>query len=260
MDGASQPPPGESLAGLSVDARRTYPDLRAHADASALADAVARSIIDAGEAGIASSGRFAIALAGGETPRAAYELVGDRYATALDWTKVHVYFTDERFVPPDDARSNFAMADRAWLSRVAIPPAQVHAIPTTNGTPAACAARYDRVLRDTFARRDGTFDLTIMGIGTDGHTASLFPGDEVALSERDRWALAVQAPPAAEPRDRITLTLPALNASRHVMFVAAGAAKRDRVAQARSGRADLPAARVHGVETTEWLVDAAAAS
>ena len=232
--------------------------VRVFADGSALSEAVARTIVEAARARIAVAGRFAIALAGGETPRAAYELVGARYATALDWTKVHVYFTDERFVPTADATNNFAMADRAWLSRVAIPRAQVHAIPTTNGSPAECASRYERVLRDTMPRNGGTFDLALMGIGADGHTASLFPGDAAALRERERWVLAVHAPPGTEPRDRITLTLPVLNASRGVVFVAAGAGKRDRVAQARAGDQEIPAARVRGEESTEWMVDAAA--
>ncbi|MGH7636284.1 MAG: 6-phosphogluconolactonase, partial [Gemmatimonadaceae bacterium] len=217
-----------------MNGRRTPSDLHVYADAGALADAVTRDILDAGRERIASSGRFAIALAGGETPRAAYELIGERHGAAVDWTQVHVYFTDERFVPPDDLRSNFAMANRAWLSRVGIPAGQVHPMPTRNGSPAECAARYERRLRDTIPDQRSTFDLAIMGIGSDGHTASLFPGDDDALSERERWVLAVRAPQGTEPRDRITLTLPVINASRRVMFVASGAAKRERVAQARS--------------------------
>lgn len=240
-----------------MDAWRTPSDLRVCADAGTLADAVARTILDVGRERIASTGRFAIALAGGETPRAAYALIGERYGAELDWTQVHVYFTDERFVPPDDARSNFAMASGAWLSRVGIPAAQVHAIPT-DGSPAACAARYERALRDTIPGQSSTFDLAVMGIGTDGHTASLFPGDDDVLAERERWVLAVQAPRGTEPRDRITLTLPVINASRRVLFVAAGAGKRTPVAQARSGDRSIPAGRVHGTESTEWLVDAAA--
>lgn len=242
-----------------MSGRQAPSDVRVYGDLNALADAVARTVIEAGRHRIASSGRFAVALAGGETPRAAYELLGGRYAAALDWTRVHVYFTDERVVPPDDARNNFTMAHRAWLSRVAVPPAQVHAIPTTEGSPGECAARYERMLRETIGETDGhTFDLAIMGIGTDGHTASLFPGDRHALEETRRWVLAVLAPPGIDPRDRITLTLPVINGSRRVVFVAAGEAKRERVAQARSGHADIPAALARGVESTEWLIDVAA--
>lgn len=241
-----------------MDDRRTPSDLRVYADADALADAVARNILEVARERIASTGRFAIALAGGETPRAAYELIGERHRMDLDWAQVHVYFTDERFVPPNDVRSNFAMANGAWLSRVGIPPAQVHAIPTSNGSPDDCAAFYERSLRGTIAGQGSSFDLAVMGVGTDGHTASLFPGDAAALAERKRWVLAVQAPPGTEPRDRITLTLPVINAARRILFVATGAAKRERVAQARSGDLSIPAARVRGLESTQWLVDAAA--
>lgn len=152
------------------------------------------------------------------------------------------------------------MANDAWLGRVAIPAAQVHAIPTT-GSPAACALRYERDLRATLpGAEDGmhTFDYAVMGIGTDGHTASLFPGDQSALSERERWVLAVQAPAGTEPRDRITLTLPVLNRTRRIVFMASGASKRDPVAWSRSGRTNVPSALVRGTETTEWMIDAAA--
>ena len=233
------------------------PRVRTLADAAAVSDALADSVIGLGRECIASRGRFDIALSGGETPRAAYALMGARHRNALEWRHVHAFFTDERFVPPDDPRNNAAMAVREWLSKVAIPPHQVHAIPTVGGQPEECAERYEHTLRRLMTGHT-TFDLAIMGIGTDGHTASLFPGDVSALSERERWVLAVQAPPGTEPRRRITLTTPILNASRRVMFVAVGEAKRPRVAEALAG-ANLPATMIRGVESTEWLVDAAAA-
>ena len=233
------------------------PAVRTLADAPAVRDALAKTVIDVGRECIASRGRFALALAGGETPRAAYELLGSRHQKALDWDRVEVYFTDERLVPPEDPRNNAGMVVGVWLSRVAIPRDHLHAIPTLGGSPAECAARYERTLRDSLSA-DVTFDLAIMGIGTDGHTASLFPGDGAALSERERWVLAVQAPPGTEPRRRITLTLPVLNRSRRVVFAAVGEAKRRRVGEALAG-ANLPAAMVRGLESTEWLLDAAAA-
>lgn len=232
------------------------PRVRTLADAAAVSDALAESVIEVGRERIASRGSFTIALSGGDTPRAAYALMGARHRHALEWRHVHAFFTDERFVPPDDPRNNAAMAVREWLSKVAIPPHQVHAIPTVGGQPAECAERYERTLRRLMTDHT-TFDLAVMGIGADGHTASLFPGDVAALSERERWVLAVQAPPGTEPRHRITLTTPILNGSRRVLFVAVGAAKRERVAEALSG-GDLPAALVHGRESTEWLLDAAA--
>lgn len=231
------------------------PKVRTLADPAAVSHALAESVIEVGRARIASRGRFNVALSGGETPRAAYELIAARYQDALDWAQVHVYFTDERFVPPADPKSNAAMVVRLWLSRVAIPRDQVHAIPTVGAGPAECADRYERTLRNTLTA-DTTFDLAVMGIGTDGHTASLFPGDP-ALSERERWVVPVHAPPGTEPRSRITLTLPVLTRSRRVVFAAVGAAKRARVAEALSG-APLPAAMVQGRESTEWLLDAAA--
>jgi 6-phosphogluconolactonase len=233
------------------------PRVRTLADAAAVSDALAEAVVQVGRERIASRGRFNVALSGGETPRAAYGLIASRYQDALDWAHVHVFFTDERFVPPADPKSNAAMVVREWLSRVAIPRDQVHAIPTVGGTPAECADRYERTLRSVLIA-GATFDLAVMGIGTDGHTASLFPGDS-ALSERERWVVPVQAPPGTEPRSRVTLTLPALNRSTRVVFAAVGAAKRARVAEALSG-ADLPSARVRGRESTEWLLDAAAAN
>lgn len=230
------------------------PTLRSLADAAAVGEALARSVIDTARECIASRRRFTVALAGGDTPRAAYRLLGSRYQYAIDWELVHVYFTDERFVPFEDARNNAAMAVREWLVRVAIPRNQVHAIPTVGGTAAECADRYEGTLRNAMSPGE-TFDLAIMGIGADGHTASLFPGDTRALSERQRWVLAVQAPPGTQPRDRITLTLPVLNGSSRVVFAAVGASKRERVAEALAGRADLPASLVQGREATEWLLD-----
>ena len=230
------------------------PTVRSFADAAAVSDALARSVVETAGDRIRAGGHFSIALSGGETPRGAYQLLGSRYQYSIDWEKVHVYFTDERFVPREDPRSNAAMAVREWLARVAIPRNQVHAIPTIGGTASECAERYEGTLRHLL-RGDETFDLALMGIGTDGHTASLFPGDTTALSAQDRWVLAVQAPPGTEPRERITLTPPALNGARRMVFAAVGATKRERVAQALSGDATLPAALVHGRESTEWLLD-----
>lgn len=230
------------------------PTVRSLSNAAAVSDALARIVIEAGTECIGAAGGFTVALAGGETPRAAYQLLGSRYQYAIDWEKVHVFFTDERFVPLDDPRNNAAMAVREWLARVAIPRNQVHAIPTIGGTAPECADRYEGTLRKSLPA-GRTFDLAIMGIGTDGHTASLFPGDARALSERDRWVLAVEAPLGTEPRQRITLTLPVLNGSRRMVLAAVGESKRERVAEALAGHAHLPAALVHGSASTEWLLD-----
>ena len=239
-------------------------------DASALAVGIARAVVDAARAGIAARGGFSVALSGGETPRAAYELLGTRFRDDVSWEQVDVFFTDERLVPADDARSNFAMAREAWLGRVPIPAARVHPIPTSGGAATECARRYEAELRHCFATGDPaspTFDLAIMGIGTDGHTASLFPGDAAALGEESRWVLAVIAPPSSRVAQRITLTLPELNRSRRMLFAASGGKKRDVVARAVAGQRDrpaaggdrIPASLAHGLEGTEWFVDASAA-
>ena len=227
--------------------------VRSLPDAAAVSEALARTVVEAARACVTSHDRFSIALSGGETPRAAYRLLGSRYQYAIDWDKVHVFFTDERFVPPEDASNNASMAVREWLAKVPIPRNQVHPIPTVGGPAAECAERYAGTLRSSFSAGQ-TFDLAIMGVGADGHTASLFPGDASVL-ERDRWALAVQAPAGTEPRHRITLTLPVLNGSTRVVFAAIGEAKRDRVAEALAGQVHLPAALVHGRESTTWLLD-----
>ena len=235
----------------------TSPLVRSFPDAASVGEALARIVIEEGRRCLAAGGRFRIALSGGETPRAAYRLLGSRYQYGIDWERVDVFFTDERFVPPEDARNNAAMAVREWLARVAIPRTQVHSIPTVGGTAAECAERYEGTLRKSLSPRE-TFDLALMGIGADGHTASLFPNDTAALDEGRRWVVAVQAPPGTDPRERITLTLPALNASARIVFAAVGESKRERVAEALAGEPGLPAALVHGRESTEWLLDTSA--
>lgn len=240
-------------------------------DAEALAEGLARAVVDSAREAVAARGRFTIALSGGETPRAAYELLGSRFANDVEWSHVDVFFTDERFVPSDDSRSNLGMTRAAWLGRVRMPPERIHPIPTTLGSVEECARRHDAELRAFFvdaavASASPTFDLAIMGIGTDGHTASLFPGDTATLRERSRWALAVSAPPTAPVRERITLTLPLLNRSRRMLFAAAGPRKRDVVARAlasqlpnAAGDHAIPASLARGLETTDWFVDAEAA-
>jgi 6-phosphogluconolactonase len=233
----------------------------------ALSHATARAIVDAARESVRSKGGFSLVLSGGETPRPTYELLANRYATEMPWELTDVFFSDERFVPSGDHRNNVAMTRSTLLSRVPIPEDRVHAILTEGGTPAECASRYEEMLRVGLpALQSGdepTFDFALLGVGADGHTASLFPGD-AALRESSRWVLAVHAPAGTEVRDRITLTLPVLNRSRRVVFLVAGKGKSVAVAAALRGETDtdgarLPAALVHGVQTTEWLLDAGAA-
>lgn len=228
------------------------------ADPGALSRAAAERVARDADDAIRRSGRFTIALAGGTTPRALYELLAGEYRPLVDWTHTEVFFGDERGVPPDDAASNYAMARDALLARV--PVGRVHRI-AGERPPADAARAYDAELRAAFPD-DGapTFDVALLGLGADGHTASLFPGG-AALDERTAWAVAVPPPESAAPHvERVSLTLPALNRARAVYLLASGAEKRPVVRRVLAGAApDLPAARVRGVERTVWLLDRDAA-
>ncbi|HEY3358639.1 MAG TPA: 6-phosphogluconolactonase [Polyangia bacterium] len=200
-----------------------------------------------------------LALAGGHTPRRLYEELAA--TPGLPWDRVHLFWGDERCVRPDDAESNYAMADAALIRRVPIPPAHVHRMPAELAPPARAAAAYEETLRGFFRRAPWpALDLVLLGVGPDGHTASLFPGHP-ALDERELWVTAVETQ-AKRPPWRLTLTLPALCAARAVLVLATGDDKAAVVAPILRGdpaAARLPAARVHGRERTVWVVDRAAA-
>jgi 6-phosphogluconolactonase len=241
----------------STDASRTVVVLETLA---AVSEAAAREWVDAAAGAVAERSRFVVALAGGETPRPLYGRLASEYRDAVAWDRTDVCFGDERCVPPHNPASNFRMAWSILLARVPIVEEHVHRIPGELG-PDAAARDYDARLRRLFVddRTTPTFDVAIMGVGGDGHTASLFPGD-AALEERKRWAAPVLAPPDVKVRERVTLTVPVLNRARLVLFLCAGAEKRDVVSRILSGAApELPAAQVHGVERTLWLLDRAAA-
>jgi 6-phosphogluconolactonase len=197
-----------------------------HDGRAALAAAAARIFADAASSAVAQRGRFAVALSGGRTPQATYrELAG---APSVPWERTHVFWGDERWVPPQDARSNFHMAHENLLARVPIPAPHVHPVPVDMPTPQEAAERWEHALRSFFApRAQGAafpaFDLILLGMGEDGHVASLFSGDP-ALALTQRWTAAV-APRGDPPLARLTLTLPVLLAAREVLLLAAGHAK-----------------------------------
>jgi 6-phosphogluconolactonase len=174
---------------------------------------------------------------------------------------VHWFWGDERFVPHDHPDSNFGMAHDAFLSRVPTPADNVHAIPTDELSPEKAAAVYEAILKrfygaDTLASGRPLFDVTLLGIGEDGHVASLLPG-QPALQETQRWVVAVIG---AMPQPRITLTYPALESSRDVAFLVAGRGKREVVARAQAGDRTIPAASVRPVGRLHWFTDRAAAA
>jgi 6-phosphogluconolactonase len=212
---------------------------------------------------VADHDYFAVALSGGSTPRSLFSLLaGPERAQHIGWSKVHVFWGDERTVPPDDPDSNYRMAREALLDRVALPSSNVHRIPAEL-EPTRAAEEYAHTLRDFFTRRTGAarFDLILLGMGADGHTASLFPGT-AALDEHERWVVANYV----EKLDtwRITLTLPVLNGAEHVAFLVAGAGKAEtlkRVLQGPRQPRELPSQLIHPAQgTLVWLLDHAAAA
>lgn len=197
----------------------------AAADAEALArDACAR-ICAAATAAIALRGDFHLVLAGGNTPRATYELLR---AADADWARWHIYYGDERCLPADDPARNSVMAAHAWLDHVAIPTAQRHTIPAERGVDAAAAA-YARTLQAV-----GAFDLVLLGLGEDGHTASLFPGHDWGTHRDAPAVLAVHAAPKPPP-ERVSLGAARLSHARAALFLVAGAVKRGAVDAWRRG-------------------------
>jgi len=221
--------------------------LRVLAGPAALAEAGASEFVIHAQAAVAARGRFTVALAGGSTPRPLYARLADPDApprAAVPWASVHVFFADERQVPPDHADSNMKMAYETLLRNVPIPEEQVHRIRGENPDPDRAAEEYEGILSDVFRLEPGQrprFDLVLLGLGADGHTASLFPGG-AALSETSR--LAVGVPTAGAGFDRVTLTLPVLNEAAAVMFLIAGAAKAPALRRVLGGDTTLPAARV----------------
>jgi 6-phosphogluconolactonase len=231
------------------------------ADAAGVSHAAADAIVEAARDAVTARGRFSLALAGGATPRALYGLLATEYVTRLPWHTTEIFFGDERCVPPDDPESNFRMAHESLITRIPGLATRTHRI-CGELPPDQAATQYDTLLRNAFVGRSpATFDVLLLGIGTDGHTASLFPGNP-ALAERDRWAVASEAPPGVAPHDRVTLTYPALDAALNTIFMCAGPDKRpilDRIRAAGLAAGDLyPAARVTARQRLRWLVDRAA--
>jgi len=208
----------------------------------------------------ARGGVFTLALAGGATPRRLYELLaGPPYRDAFPWHRTHLFWGDERFVPHDDASSNYRMACDAMLSRAPIPATNIHPVPTEGLTAEAAASEYERELKSFYGadRLDPArplFDVNLLGLGSNGHTASLFPGTAV-LEERVRWVEPVVGPKPT----RITLTYPPLESSRHAAFLVAGKEKREIFSRFRRGDESLPAVRLHPIGTLHLFADAAAA-
>jgi 6-phosphogluconolactonase len=236
------------------------------AAAAALAESAAEELTRRAEEAVRAHGRFTLALSGGSTPRALYRLLADATAPfrdRIDWRAVHVFWSDERCVPPDHAESNYRMAREALLDHVPLPAEHIHRMRGEEPDAARAAAEYEAELAGAFALAPGAlprFDLILLGLGPDGHTASLFPGTAV-VHERARWVAAPFVPKFNA--FRITLTPPVLNHAAAVMFVVSGAEKAAALAAVMrdDSPADLYPARIVRPEDGAllWLVDRAAA-
>jgi 6-phosphogluconolactonase len=242
------------------------PIIRMFPSAGELAEAAAHELATAAHAAVAANRRCSVALSGGTTPRRMFRLLAHRGAAGgdleLPWEYVDVFWGDERFVPPDHPDSNFRTAQLELLSRVPIPEANVHRVPTELGAAEAAAGAYETELVRYFGLSAGQvprFDLVFLGMGADGHTASLFPGTP-ALRERARLVAAVWV----EKLDtyRVTFTYPTLNAAARVAFLVAGAEKAETLARVLAGDGDREELPARGVRPDGgklyWLVDDAA--
>jgi 6-phosphogluconolactonase len=233
--------------------------------------AAAEEVCRIGQLSQQVTGRFSFVLSGGSTPRRLYELLAERpYCSELDWTKVEFFWGDERAVPPDHPSSNFRMARETLLDKLGVPAERIHRIETDGGDQQAldeAARRYeadiDRVLGRVagVSSRPPHFNLFLLGMGEDGHTASLFPGTE-ALEETERWVVAHDVP--AVSGKRITMTPPLINAAHFIIFLVAGASKADVLAQVLQGARDprrYPAQLIRPLtgEVT-WMIDRAASA
>jgi len=223
-----------------------------------LAGAAAREFAAKAEEAIEERGRFVVVLAGGSTPKAMYEVLARDYASRIDWSRVHVFFGDERTVPPDHDDSNYKMASETLLEH--IPFGSVHRM-QGELPPDEAAEAYEEELREFFdAENVPRFDLILLGVGGDGHMASLFP-ETSALEVHDRWVVA--NPVLKLDTTRITLTVPVINAARTVLFLVAGEDKAGALEKILEGDADpraYPATLIRPAGEPEWMLDQSAAS
>ncbi len=236
-------------------------NIRIAPDVNALARTAAETIQNIAETAIGETGRFSIALSGGSTPKTLFELLASAYKDRIDWSKTDIFWSDERCVPPDDVDSNYHMARETLLDRVPLPASNIYRIkgelPPDDG-----AAHYEEILRAYFYGQLPRFDLILLGMGDDGHTASLFPGTAV-LTEQVRWVVPNHVSTVKQTW-RITFTAPVINNAANVMFLVAGAGKAERLKQVLQGEyrpIELPSQLIKPTNgTLIWAVDQAAAS
>jgi 6-phosphogluconolactonase len=232
--------------------------LRIYDNLEAMSQAAAGFLCDTA---LRKQGQVLVALSGGETPKPMYELLaGDPVKSRMPWDRVQWLFGDERFVPPSSPDSNYGMARAAFLDHVPVPPGNIHPVPTDNLTLDEAAKSYEATLKklygsDTLRMDRPLLDVTLLGLGPDGHTASLLPGQPV-LGDNKRWVAPV---PHGRAQPRVSLTYPALDSSRIVAFLVAGEEKRDILNRVLSGDTSVPAGHIRPVGDVLWFTDRAAA-
>jgi 6-phosphogluconolactonase len=211
-------------------------------------------------AALETNDMFRVSLSGGSTPKRLYQLLASNgFGSRFPWHRVSWYWGDERFVPYDHPDSNYGMTREAMLAKVPVPPENIHPVPV-DGSPQDAARRYERTLQGAYGATildpaHPLFDVTLLGLGPDGHTASLLPGEPV-LEERERWVAVASH---GRPEVRITMTYPVIESSRRVAFLVTGSEKEPIFRAIRAGGSQVPAARVQPVGELFWFVDRAAA-
>lgn len=234
-------------------------EVRIYPDIELLSHEVAKEMVYLVNTIAAEKGSFTIALSGGRTAAALYQLIAGKYSSRIPWDKVHIFWGDERYVPAGHTDSNFAMASKMFISHISIPTQNIHPVPTELKPIEKAAKAYEQMLKNFF--KESPFpclDLILLGVGEDGHTASLFPGDS-AIREMHRLVMPVIAPANYPPRDRITLTLPVINSADNVFFIAAGSEKgkviRSILEDREAARGLYPAAMVEPKGRIVWFLD-----
>ncbi|WP_069801447.1 6-phosphogluconolactonase [Thermogemmatispora onikobensis] len=234
-----------------------------YTDSETLSHEAARLVTRLAQEAIVTRGRFTLALAGGSTPRKLYSLLAsDPYRSQIDWARVDIFWSDERCVPPDHPESNYRMAYEVMLSKLPIPAANIHRMPAEQADRQAAAESYTAELRRVFGTAGvPVFDLIQLGMGPEGHTASLFP-HQAALHEREHLVLPVSVP--KPPPERLTFTPPLLQAARHILFLITGSDKAEAVRavlEEQGSPDDYPARLAHAAAgQVAWLLDTAAAA
>ena len=237
------------------------PEIIVVPDPAAVAREAAQHVVSLAQEAAASRGRFSIALSGGSTPGALYSLLAEEpYRGQIPWKQVHLFWGDERCVPPDDAGSNYRLVDEALITHVPVPSENVHRV-RGELEPRTAARAYAKTLHDYFCGPRTRFDLVLLGLGSDGHTASLFPGS-AALRDTEQQVVAVEAHYQDRPSHRVTLILSAINSARQVWFLVTGGEKAGIVQAVLEGPdRGLPAQQIRPrAGQIAWMMDAAAAA